>query len=566
MSKRISNTAPERFSDQIQTILKKLFPTWTENQIQKMVKTIVGWKKSIHQEDLVDLVNQTYLKVESKEKLNEPPGYFAKILKNKILKKLGKKVHEEALRHPEDYQEGENLIEKKTSTRKREFIQYDGEMNEQDSIQVKNAIENEFGTFDQLDSRQKIDGFFKLVLKHRLLSAKEGEFFEAMKQAALSTKQAENTSNWRKVYWEEVNQILQKSGIQVSNDYFRKIKQRVLTQLNKKISTQGRELLSFYDMEKEYVLQILLRLFESVPLPNLHLPIPAYRFSMGELEKMIWLKTEVFEKNGYFFQPNRFPEVYYCDFKEVKDFIPSKSWRDVITPDELGVYFEFFQSADGDPKNAYFGGRSREGRIVLFKDRIEAFCSRNQRFTEEDVRFVVLMHELGHWMSHWALSSGIRWVHGYHFSNSFTHEALAQLLAYWCCKGNPAQEQVLLVLSPKDDQGMIDSSKPYGAYESLKSFDEGVILQKLDQLRKFWMVTDLQMLAFIQSDMVEMAQWITATKKKANGPVWEEFVDKELAEWLAYAVSIEGWGDPEVYDPLELGEDFLKSAKDYGII
>lgn len=566
MSKRISNTANKQFLEQIQSSLKKLFPTWSENESQSMVKAIFRWKGFIHQEDLISIVNETYLKIESKGKLNEPPGYFATIFKRKVLKKLGKKEHEEGLWDPEDYQEGENLFEKKTSTRKREFIQYDGKMNEQDSIKVKNAIENEFGAFDQSDSRQKIDGFFKLVLKHRLLSAKEGEFFEAMKQAALSTKQAENNSNWKKVYWEEVNQILQKSGIQVSNDNFRKIKQRLLTQLNKNFSTQGRELLSFYDMEKEYVLQILVRLFQSVPLPNLVLPIPAYRFSMEELERMIWLKTEVFKKYGYSFKANRFPEVYYCDFKEVKDYISSQSWRDVITPDELGVYFDFFQSADGDPKNAYFGGKSREGRIVLFKDRIEAFCSRNPRLTEEDVRFVVLMHELGHWMSHWALSSGIRWVHGYHFSNSFTQEALAQLLAYWCCKGNPAQEQVLLVLSPKDDQGKIDSSKPYGAYESLKSFDEGVILQKLDQLRKFWMVTDLQMLAFLQSDMVEMAQWITATKKKANGPVWEEYLDKGLGDWLDSFVLVEGWGDSEVYDILELGEDYLKTGKNYGII
>lgn len=565
MSKRISNTAPERFSEQIHTILKKLFSTWTEDQIQKMVKTIVIWKRSIHQEDLVDLVNQTYFKLESKGKLNEPPGYFAKILENKILKKLGKKVHEESLRHPEVYQQGESLVEKKTSTRKREFIQQDWEMNEQDSFQVKNAMEIEFGAFDQLDSRQKIDGFFKVVLKHKLLSATEGKFFEAMKQAALSTKQAENNSNWKKVYWEEVNQILQELGIEVSSGYFRKIKERVLTQLNKKISRQGRELLSFYDMEKEHILETLLRLFASIPLPRLSLPVPAYRFSMKELERMIWLKSEVFEKYGYSFQSNRFPEVYYCDVKEVKDFIPSHAWRDVPTPDELGVYLDFFQSTDEDPKNAYFGGRSREGRIVLFKDRIEAFCSRNPSFTEEDVRFVVLMHELGHWMSHWGISSGMRWVHGYHFSNSFTHEALAQLIAYWCCKGNPAQEQVLLALSPKDLQGTIDSSKPYGAYESLKRFDEEVILQKLDQLRKFWMVTDLQMLAFLQSDLVDMAQWIKATKKNANGPVWEKFVDKELGEWLDSLALAEGWGDPEVYNTLELGEDYLKSAKNYGL-
>ena len=76
------------------------------------------------------------------------------------------------------------------------------------------------------------------------------------------------------------------------------------------------------------------------------------------------------------------------------------------------------------------------------------------------------------------------------------------------------------------------------------------------------MVTDLQMLAFLQSDLVDMAQWIRATKKDANGPVWEEFVDKVLGEWLAYAVSIEGWGESEVYGSLELGEEDLKKWKD----
>jgi hypothetical protein len=76
------------------------------------------------------------------------------------------------------------------------------------------------------------------------------------------------------------------------------------------------------------------------------------------------------------------------------------------------------------------------------------------------------------------------------------------------------------------------------------------------------MVTDLQMLAFIQSDLVDMAQWIKVTQKKANGPAWEEFVDKELGDWLAYALSIQGWGNPEVYGSLELGEEYLKKWKD----
>ena len=84
MSKRISNTANKQFLEQIQSSLKKLFPTWAENENQRMVNAIFRWKGFIHQEDLISIVNETYLKIESKGKLNEPPGYFAKILKNKI--------------------------------------------------------------------------------------------------------------------------------------------------------------------------------------------------------------------------------------------------------------------------------------------------------------------------------------------------------------------------------------------------------------------------------------------------------------------------------------------------
>lgn len=564
MSKQISTGSNQRFSEQIQSTLKKQFPSWTEESVQKMVKTIVRWKRSMHQEDLMDLVNQTYLKIEQKGKLNQPSGYFAKIFKNKVYESLGKKYLEEGgLRYPEYSPEKGEVKKEKTTKPKGKFIQYESDLGATDSYRFNKALENEFGAFDQLDSLQKINRFCQQVKKENILSKEQEKFFDAMAQAAMSAEQAPNSSNWKKLFKQEVDQILKNSGMEIQKANFRQLEHRVREKLKPFESAYKKELMNYVDTEREKVLQTLQKLLNSLTTSSLVLPAPSYRFSVEELQKMISLKKEIFEENGYSFDPNRFPEVYYCEVKEIKRHLPEDRRVDEMNPDYLGLYFDFFPSSEGMSRNDYLGGRSHEGKIVLFKDRIEAYCKRT-RFAEDDVRFVVLMHELGHWMSHWAISSEIHWEHGYHLqqSPSFTHEALAQLIAYWCCKGNPTHEEILLALSPKNGAGNIDASKPYGAYESLKNFEEEVILQKLDQLRKFWMVTDLQMLAFLQSDLVSMAQWIRESKKKANGPVWEEFVDKELGEWLNYAVFINGWGNQEVYDTLEIGEDYLKKFKD----
>jgi hypothetical protein len=538
MSKQLSTGSNQKFSEQIQSTLKNLFPSWTEESVQKMVKTIRYWESSMHQEDLFDLVNQTYLKIEQKGKLNEAPGYFAKIFTNKVYESLGKKP-------------------------KGNIIRYESDLGTTDSYQFNRALENEFGAFDQLDSLQKINRFCQRVKMENILSKEQEKFFDAMAQAALSTEQAPNGSNWKKLFNQEVDQILKNSGILKEKANFRQLEHRLKEKLKPFKSAYRQEMMSYVDPEREKVLRSLQKLLKSFTTSSLVLPTPSYRFSVEELEKMIWLKKEIFEKYGYSFKRNRFPEVYYCEVEEIKHLLPENLRGDEMNPDYLGIYFDFFPSSAGMSRNDYFGGKSEEGKIVLFKDRIEALCARNKSLSEDNVRFVVLMHELGHWMSHMAISSGMYWAHGYHLQQPpyFTHEALAQLIAYWCCKGNPAHEEVLLALSPKDSAGNIDASKPYGAYESLKNFEEEVILQKLDQLRKFWMVTDLQMLAFLQSDLVDLAQWIKATKKDANGPVWEEFVDKVLGEWLNSEWSVEGWGDPLVYDTLELGEDYLKKSK-----
>lgn len=279
----------------------------------------------------------------------------------------------------------------------------------------------------------------------------------------------------------------------------------------------------------------------------------AYRFSTEELEKMNWLKS-IFEKNGYAFDPNRFPEVYYADFEEVQDLFPEKQREEVGDPDALGYYFDFFKHVPAT-KEEEFWTKSEEGKIILFKDRIEAFCARNRSISEEGVRFVVLMHELGHWMSHWAEFSGKRWIYGFQFSNRFTEEALAQLIAYWCCNGDPLHEKTLHILSPKDSLGKVDASRIYGAYETLKGHSQVDVLKKLAQLRVFWMVKDEKMLQFLNSDFVDMAQWIKKIGKGESKTLQDEFVEKSNLDFLWKKINNKPADVAhKVYETLEIGD------------
>jgi hypothetical protein len=291
--------------------------------------------------------------------------------------------------------------------------------------------------------------------------------------------------------------------------------------------------------------------------------LAVYRFSSVELEKMNTLKS-VFEKNGYEFKPNRFPEVYYADFKEVKDLFPENDKED-NTPDYLGCYFDFFKQVPVS-KEEEFWTKSEEGKIILFKDRIEAFCARNRSLSEEGVRFVVLMHELGHWMCHWAENSG-RWYYGYQFDNLYTHESLAQLIAYWSCNGDPLHEQVLLALSPKDSQGKVDASKVYGAYETLKRHSLVDILKKLSQLRNFWMVKDKKLLEFLNSEFVDMAQWIKKVGKGASKTLQDELVEESNLEFLWKKITNRPADVPhKVYETLEIGDPQWESIEVKGTL
>lgn len=219
----------------------------------------------------------------------------------------------------------------------------------------------------------------------------------------------------------------------------------------------------------------------------------AYRFSQRELNKMIWLK-ELFENN--YFVIERFPEVYYDTFDNAYEVFESlKGLKEKFrfeedTPDYLGVYIPRYTNKKC--KNDCKFEIVNEGVIVLFEDKIrEASVEISSKLSissltvEDSIRFLVLCHELGHWLTHWPSdASGSRWTCGYYYNYNtglpdiITHESLAQLITYWCADGQPLDESIL-----KDFLTPTNPNSAYNKYLALVSISKSEILKKLSLLR-----------------------------------------------------------------------------------
>jgi len=245
--------------------------------------------------------------------------------------------------------------------------------------------------------------------------------------------------------------------------------------------------------------------------PNSEINLKAYRFSAEEISKMQWLK-KLFEDNGYYFNSNRFPEVYYDEFDKSAEIFPSllEPQHDG-TPDYLGVYIDYFE-AESENRACL---KTKEGIIILFKDRIERIL----KSTADSIRFVVLMHELGHWLTHWAYKDGYNWRIGYHLPNKNTREALAQLIAFWASEDNPVHLDTLAYLTPKR-ANELDDTAIYGGYLKLINAPKVHILKKIHQLRELWVLSDDTMFDFLQTESfktpyLEIKDFIM---KKSNGP------------------------------------------------
>jgi hypothetical protein len=131
-----------------------------------------------------------------------------------------------------------------------------------------------------------------------------------------------------------------------------------------------------------------------------------------------------------------------------------------------------------------FGGAKSEGEIILYKDVIEAYVKNHDNIDEKDVRLIVLMHELGHWVSHWPIANNVNWRIGYNTGHKKTHEAIAQTIAYWMIKGDENLEKAFELMNPTK------KDSPYLLYENLISQDISEILNKIVDLRNHHYLND----------------------------------------------------------------------------
>lgn len=476
--------------------LSSVFPTWTAKQITDFTAFMQSNFKELNAidpefmltnlHDSIALAQKKYGKVVA-------PGLLREIYKNEALRALQKRKKENNI-----------------------SVQID---------EFGDKLEERFGDFDTLSSMEKIERFASAVRNSHILKSKEAVLFDAIEEVAKSDIACISDPGKQKAwkpsrFWKQVKAKLVESNVQINEAYFRKLKQRALVCLSQ-LSPSIQEELHFINHQEIALVQDLNNLLDFLPAPSV---FNAYRCSTNELQKMQWLKAR-FEANGYHFNPNRFPEIYYSNHEAVLRSYPSVESGQEGTPDYLGVYlFEMEGENDLFPC-------SKEGIIVLFKDRIENYCSRHN-VSEDAVRFVVLMHELGHWLSHWAIHEDHHWSLGYHLPNKRTHEGLAQLIAFWACKGNKDYLATLTNLSPRNGKGEVDTSAIYGGYILLTGHTIPLVLKKLAALRKFWMLKDEKMFLFLASDKKEVSKWMrTLALSDAEKP-YIDLVEEEISNSL----------------------------------
>jgi hypothetical protein len=129
---------------------------------------------------------------------------------------------------------------------------------------------------------------------------------------------------------------------------------------------------------------------------------------------------------------------------------------------------------------------SHKERIVLFEKGI-AFCARRLKEDQQALRWVVLVHELGHWLSHvlpqknppvprWSLDT-------YTTTSTEVHEGLAQFFCHWLVQHHRSQHPNYAKIFDNLNK---KQSGPYHVYKELvnKGYTIDQVLQSIAALRQ----------------------------------------------------------------------------------
>lgn len=218
-----------------------------------------------------------------------------------------------------------------------------------------------------------------------------------------------------------------------------------------------------------------------------------YQLSTQESEQIKKLLS-IFYQAG--FKEQKLPEIYWSD--EIPPQIQQKYPNKEIT--DLGLYGildEMIEEKKNQEKKLatevlgiydYKPGENKEGIIILYKKTIE-YCGKylgkkwlthlpddahiiNDNYAITQLRLIVLLHEIGHWIAHWLPDENNNRWYNMKDCTDF-HEAWAQLMVVWSLHGNPSALSDFGKLSevqPEIYRGhnkLIDISNKFGIIETL---------------------------------------------------------------------------------------------------
>jgi hypothetical protein len=477
--------------------LEKSFPHWTKKERNSVIRIYENYFRLLIKQDenaAYDRLVEGYTRIPKQSINNIRPGYFIRMMENLWSINVLKDEFKEDANIIKAQQKWNSLLdgiakEAYDSTQKSAFTNIE---NLNGLPELSDEMHEDFDTKDHVE---KIRDFARKVYASSSirLSPQEQQYFELLIDSSYFE---EDTPEERISFNALVQERWRELGY--NDDYGRKLLSRLRAKLQ---SVPGlKEGLHFITLDTDNTEGIealdflLANIYPNTNSNNL----VAYRFSPEELLKMLELKKILqnedkndAKKPNLKFEIDRFPEVYFKNMEVELSYNPKIDDK-YKQNGKIDLYkYVNSESFNINRLGVYITSKTKlgclnvtnEGKIILYKDVIKVYAE-CKKINEKDLRLKVLLHELGHWVSHWPIANNSNWRIGYNTLHKKTHEAIAQFIAYKLIEGNDKLEDVFKLMKPTK------KDSPYLLYENLISQDISEILNKIVDLRKHHYLND----------------------------------------------------------------------------
>lgn len=205
-----------------------------------------------------------------------------------------------------------------------------------------------------------------------------------------------------------------------------------------------------------------------------------------EERKLIASVMKEFKKNGYGLSP--LPEIYlsleippiFVTYPELEEELEEDKEERRSQTNLQNKWEEKEGRQETISIEEVLGCYLPDSKIIILYQRGIAWCSRTYNFNEELLRGVVLVHEIGHWITHLLPkpNSPLWPTELYKLSSEDVKEGWAQLITWWAVnKVRGGIEKVFEELNARQPS-------PYKVYEKFKGIPIKSVIDSLERLRK----------------------------------------------------------------------------------